>query len=329
MREIHPVSGLGLKVQPSGICLGTALLGSAIGRSDSFALLDAFAEMGGNFLDSANVYAAWLPNGEGASERTIGEWIAAHGARDAVIIGTKGGHPPMASAPQRGDCARETLDRHLDESLRRLGTDHIDLYWLHRDDPTRDVAEIVETLAAFHREGRISCFGASNWATPRIQEANTYAAEHDLPGFVATQPGWSLADPLPDSFATSGLLFLDGRAWEWNAASGMSVVPYSSQARGFFGAQNTQWACGGFAGSAPVAAGYDSPKNRNRLLLAMRMAEQKGCTPAQIALAYLRHQPFPVYPIVGTSNSDRLQEAWESLRVHLDHVEVEDLRDPE
>ncbi|NQU43712.1 aldo/keto reductase, partial [bacterium] len=142
MRSVHFP---GTDLDPSVICLGTGGYGSSIPRDQSFQLLDGFFERGGSFLDSAHVYAAWIPNGAGASERTIGEWQEDRGVRDRIIIGTKGGHPeldkmrvPRLSPPE--------IERDLFESLERLRTDRIDLYWLHRDDPATPVDVIMDAL---------------------------------------------------------------------------------------------------------------------------------------------------------------------------------------
>src|SRR5690606_3513631 len=111
---------------------------------------------------TAHIYAAWREGGWGASERTLGEWMRAHGNRRELVLGTKGGHPPLDRMEEyRG--SRECLERDLSESLERLGVDYVDVYWLHRDDPTREVGEMIETLAGFVRDGRIRSYGASNW----------------------------------------------------------------------------------------------------------------------------------------------------------------------
>jgi aryl-alcohol dehydrogenase-like predicted oxidoreductase len=115
------------KVEPSRICLGTGSFGSEISKKDSFAVVDAYVEAGGNFLDTAHIYAAWLKDGWGASERTIGEWLRVHGVRDQMVIGTKGGHPPLDNMGL-GRCSRACLGQDLSESLDRLGVSSVDIY---------------------------------------------------------------------------------------------------------------------------------------------------------------------------------------------------------
>jgi aryl-alcohol dehydrogenase-like predicted oxidoreductase len=291
----------GIPVTPSRIALGSVFFGSDVSEADSFAVLDAFAEAGGTFLDTAHVYAAWLDYGVGASERTIGHWLRARGNRERMVVATKGAHSPITAKEKVGRCSRADLEQDLGESLERLGLDCIDLYWLHLDEPTRPVGEIIESLAALQESGRIRAYGASNWSTARIQAANEYAAAHDLPPFAASQPWFSLGalavDPSGDQLL------------HWHRTSGLTMIPYSSQANGYFGAENAAWAKGGFAGDPPRAKGFDSPANRRRLQRAIALAEQKGCTANQIALAYLLSQPFTIFPIIGTSNPAHAREA--------------------
>ena len=305
---------------PSRICLGTATFGTDISKADSFRVLDTFVDAGGNFLDTAHIYAAWIENGWGVSERTVGEWLRAHGARDAIVLSTKGGHPPLDNLSE-GRCSKADLEQDLCESLQRLGVDCVDVYWLHRDDPARSVGEIVESLAGFVRDGRIRSYGGSNWTIARFEEVNTYAAEHGLPPFVGSQPGWALADRSPECPALEGMMFLDDREREWHAKTGFPMVAYSATANGYFSAENVSWAKSGFAGEPTKGKSYDSPAGRRRLCKAMELGKEKGCSTNQVALAYLSAQPFPVFPIIGTSNPDHAREAMSAASIKLTDVE--------
>ena len=309
---------------PSRICLGTGGFGSEIPVQESWAVLDAYIAAGGNFLDTAHIYAAWVEGGWGKSERTIGEWLRANGMRKQVVLGTKGGHPPLDDMA-RGRCSRTCIESDLNESLDRLGVDSVDLYWLHRDDPERPVGEIMETLALLVRDGRVACCGASNWTLARIKAANAYAAEHGLPGFVASQPGWALADHVTDASAPSPMRYMDDATHRWHLETGFPVLAYSAQACGFFGEANVAWARGGFAGPIPKRPAYDSPQNRRRLLNAIAMADARGVSANQIALAYLLNQPFPVFPIIGTSKPERVHEAFAATTIVLSEEELRTL----
>jgi len=309
---------------PLPICLGTAPFGTGIDRDAAFAVLDAFVEAGGTFLDTAHIYGAWAKGGEGASEKTIGEWLQARGARGEVVIGTKGAHPPLDDMG-RGRCSKADLESDLSESLERLGVDSVDVYWLHRDEPARPVDEIIESLAGFVRDGRIRCYGASNWTVGRIDAANAYAKQHGLAPFTGSQIAGSLAER-PGGGTAGGTLALDEPTRRWHAATGLPLAAYSSQAGGYFGAENVAWALGGFAGPPPGRKNYDSPSSRQRLLRAIALAEEKGCTPNQIALAYLLAQPFPTVPIIGTSNPEHVREAIAATSVVLTAAQRDALR---
>jgi aryl-alcohol dehydrogenase-like predicted oxidoreductase len=311
---------LGTKLEPSRICLGTAGFGSDIPKEEAFAVLDAYVEAGGNFLDTAHIYAAWLPNGEGMSERTLGEWMQVNGSRNDIVLATKGGHPPLDDLSQ-GRCGREHINQHLNESLERLGVDHVDLYWLHRDEPKRDIGEIVEALAACVKDGRIQSFGGSNWSWERLAAANAYAEAHGLPGMVASQPGWAAADR-GRPVAVEGMFYPDEATIRTYAEAAFPVVAYSAQATGWFGEANCAWAKGGFAGDPPQGDAYDSAESRDRLLRCMALAKEAGCTANQIALAYLLNQPFPVYPIVGTRKPARIKEALAAIDLVIDPASV-------
>lgn len=312
-------------LDPCGICLGTANMGTDISVKDSYSVLDTYFELGGNFVDTAHIYAAWVENGWGVSERTLGEWIKSNGVRKQIILATKGGHPPMDKI-DGWRCGPDDLLHDLEESLDRLQTDFIDVYWLHRDDPTRDAGEIIATLADILVQGLIGAYGASNWSTERIDEANTYAKEKGLPPFVASQPGWSLADRAPDAPMIPGLVFVDEPIRRWHRQRHMAMVPYTAQATGYFGEANVAWAKAGFLKDPPRGRDYDTIGNRKRLLECIKIAEYKHCTPNQVALAYLRNQRFPVFPIVGTGKPEHIRESLGALEVTLSITERKRLR---
>lgn len=315
--ERHLIPNTDLHV--SALCYGTAAWGHEVTGRRLDRLLNAFRDAGGNFLDTAHCYACWTPQGAGVSERAIADYLRRNGGNvggpDALVVATKGGHPSYASY--------RTVDRYLaagrveadiDDSLARLDREVIDLYLLHRDDSRMEVGEIVEYLNAEVRRGRIRYFGASNWTTARIAEANVYAESHDLQGFVISEPQWSLGHRNPSGDATLHYLGTDDHAW--HNRSGMPVMPYSSTAGGYF-------ATGGHSRSAQ----FDNEVSRGRLARAQQLAAELGCTPGQVALAYLKHQPFPVVPILGTTKLRHLEDAIGALRVDLSAAQVAWLRD--
>ncbi len=303
----------------SAISLGTSNFGAAIAQSDAFTLLDTYVDHDGNFLDTAEVYANWRPDlPRSISERTLGAWMAARGNRDRILIGTKGGHPDLATMHISRLTPADIL-YDLNGSLERLQTDYIDLYWLHRDDPTRPVGEIIETLDAQVQAGKIRAFGCSNWSTARMREAWHYANAHHLHGFAANQPMWSLAQPNPAAFGMPGLAGMDGAMFAFHQASNWAVIPYTSQARGVF----SKLANGGVENLREgERKSYLNEVNLQRLARVQEVAAQQNASVTQVVLAYLICQPVPTIPVVGCRTVAQLVESMGAVAVGLAVDEV-------
>ncbi len=306
----------GIKQPLSVLCLGTANYGSAYTRDESFALLDAFAEAGGSFLDTAHVYADWLPNGHGASERTVGEWLRTRGVRNEFAMATKGGHPRLETM-ERSRLRPEDLSRDISESLERLGTSHTDLYWLHRDDPAVPVGEILEALNEHQAAGRIHAPGASNWQPARLQAAAEYAEAHRLSGFVASQIGWSLAVPNVVQGQWYDSLHMDAEALKYYCAARLKVIPFSPQAGGFF-AHPYDPADGKYAL-------YHSEVNASRWERVRQMAEERGVSANAVALAYLLNHPCGGAAVVGPRTVEQLQDSVMAVGLEMSEAERESL----
>lgn len=309
----------GTDLEVSALCYGLGSFGTAVRGEEADRLYATFRQAGGNFFDTAHCYAFWVEGGLGASERALGECLRRHRDLDEVVIATKGGHPAVVPGYPRGDryLSPEVIASDLGDSLERLGVPCVDLYLLHRDDARVPVGEIVESLNAEIARGRLRHPGASNWSVARIAQANHYAASHGLRGFVISEPQWSLAHPNaapPTTDPASRYLMPEDAAW--HAASQLPVMAYSSTGCGYF-------ATGGQA----AANVFDNPISRARLDRARQLAKRLGCTPNQVALAYLMHQDFPVVPIIGTVNMDHLTDALGAVNVKLSVDEVQWLRD--
>ena len=288
----------------SHICLGTGDMGTALSRHDSFAVLDAFVEAGGTFLDTAHVYGDWCPGEKHRSETTIGQRLKTTGQRDRMILATKGAHPDLATMHIPRLSPREII-ADLDESLDCLGVGTIDLYWLHRDDPQRSVDEIVEMLNDQVRVGKIRFFGCSNWTPARIGEAQAYAAAHGLGSFVASQLQWSLAVPNPGSVAVD-VAVMDDDAHAFYHEADMAVLAFSSQAKGFF----TKARSGGLpAVKESVRRDYENEQTMARLARAGELAVRLGTSITAIILAYITSQPFVAAPIVGCQSIEQLRDS--------------------
>lgn len=301
----------GTDLSPSVICLGTALLGSTIPRDDAFRLLDAFVEAGGCFLDSAHCYADWLGGERSVSEKTIGAWMRARGNRRDVVVATKGAHPEMPSMRLR--LSPEEITKDLTESLEYLGVETIDLYWLHRDDPSRPVAEILGVLGEHARAGRIRYYGCSNWSAARMEEAREHAARAGMRGFVASQNMWSLARPVAAAIGDRTLVCMGDAEVAFHRLHGMAAVPFSSQAGGLFAKMER--------GMEPPPL-YRSEENRRRFERAQVLARRHGRTVNDVALAYLTSQEFPVFPIVGCRDLEQLAASMGAAGFRLEPEEV-------
>lgn len=295
----------GTELDVSAICLGGGSFCLENGKEHSFELMDAFFEQGGNFIDTANVYGKWLPEGKNISEIVIGQWMKERNHRNQMVIATKGGCPNLDSMHIPRLSKKEVL-RDLDESSRSLQTDVIDLYWLHRDDETLPVAAIIDYLNDFVKEGRIRYFGCSNWKLYRIKEAMNYAKKHQLKSFEGNQIMWSLAVPNEDAFDDKTMLSMNRDYYDYHVHHHFTAIPYSSQAGGFFEKERN-------ASRIPLADGikriYLNQVNRTRANLVDRIANELSISITEVVLAYLMFQPFPTIPIIGCSSVEQLKKS--------------------
>lgn len=295
-----------LRLGPDGpvvseLCLGTGGYGTSVDADAAWSIMDRYVELGGVFLDTAHVYGAWAPGCAGASERVVGSWVNARGCRDGIVIGTKGGHPDLArmevSRLRPTDIAAD-----LHESLERLGTSYVDLYWLHRDDPRIPVGEIVDALNEHLDAGLVRSIGCSNWTTDRLAAAKRWANVNGKVGFCASQIGYSLARANPGSAGYAGMLYMDETTHAFHRQTSIPVVAYSSQAGGFFSGKYAADDDPDEVANQGVVRTYYSEDNFRRLARAQTLAAQHGRTANEVNLAYLMSQPFPVVPIVGSRN---------------------------
>ncbi len=288
----------------------------------AFSLFDAILALGCTTFDTAHTY------GQGDNERTVGRWVRERGVREQVVIIGKGAH----HSQDRKRVTPFDISADLHDSLARFTFDYIDLYLLHRDDPTVPVGPIVETLNEHQRAGRIRAFGGSNWSAARIREANAYAAERGLTPFTASSPNFSLAEqirePWPDCLTISGPQQAAERAWY--AEQKMPLFTWSSLAGGFFSGRFTRENIGAAEGGANalVAQCYASEANFRRLDRAARLAEERGLSIPQVALAYVLSQPLDIYALVGSASAAEFAANAAAADLRLSDAELDwlDLR---
>jgi aryl-alcohol dehydrogenase-like predicted oxidoreductase len=307
----------GTSISASRLALGTAFLGLKQTEPEAFALLDHYVALGGNFIDTARVYSDWVPGEPGRVERILGDWFRARpGLRNQLIIATKGLHYHFEK-PNVPRVTPAAAQNDIDASLRALGTDYLDLYWLHRDDPTLPPEDIIDFMQPFVRAGKVRHLGASNWAFARLAAANAHAHAHGLTPFVASQPlfhigCWSLP-PAPDPT----LVPLDRAAYAAHRDTGLPLVAYSPQAQGFF---------------SRLAAGRATPDERCATAANLRLgpvlvelANRHATSVNAIVLAYLLHQPFPVFPVLGPNRPEQLDDSLRALAVKLTPENIDQL----
>jgi aryl-alcohol dehydrogenase-like predicted oxidoreductase len=282
----------------------------------SFSLLDEVFAEGGTTFDTAHQY------GGGDCERTLGRWLKDRDLREEVVIIGKGAH-------HNEDRKRVTpfdITGDLYDSLARLGFDYIDLYLLHRDDPSVPIGPIIEVLNKHKEEGRIHAFGGSNWRPERLSEANDYAAENGLTPMVASSPNLSLAvqfeEPWPDCVSISGAGGEEDR--RWYEETRMPLFTWSTLAGGFFSGRFTRHNLDTFDATLEkiCVETYCYEENFRRLDRAGVLAREKGLTVPQVALAYALDQPLEVFALVGCNTGAEFRANVEAGAVALTPEEI-------
>jgi aryl-alcohol dehydrogenase-like predicted oxidoreductase len=278
---------------------------------EGFALLDAVFAEGCTTFDTAHVY------GSGDNERTVGRWIRERGIRDKVVLLGKGAH-------HNADRQRVThydIEADLHDSFARFGFDYIDIYILHRDDPSQPVGPIVEVLNQYQASGNIGVFGGSNWSHKRIEEANEYAYAHNLKPFTVSSPNFSLAaqhqPPWPNCISIAAEQGKDAR--EWYGKQHMALFTWSSLAGGFFSGRFRRDNLAGMDSYFDKLAvtSYCYEDNFQKLDRAEQLAEQYQMTLPQIALAYVMSQPLNIFALVGCANVGEFRDNAAALALKL------------
>ena len=291
------------------LCLGGNVFGWTLDEPGSFAVLDAYREAGGNFIDTADSYGR-RGAGEGSSEELIGRWMAARGNRDELVVATKVG----VSTTRRGLSA-ETIAAACEESLRRLGTDRIDVYYAHQDDPDTPLEETLVAFATLIAQGKIRYAAASNYSPERLEQALELGRQAELAGFVALQAHYNLME----------------RDYERElapicAAHDVACLPYFGLAMGFLTGKYRPG--GGEIDSPRAARVVESYLNERgiRVLDALdEIAAAHEVSVAAVALAWLAAQPTVATPIASARSAAQLAELLQFVDLELDAGEIERL----
>lgn len=302
------IQGTQLNVSP--ICLGADIFGWKLNEEQSFAILDRFSACGGNFIDTANVYARWLPQGLNSSEIILGKWIKRNREKHPIIA-TKGCHYNLSNKKSRLN--KICLQADLDSSLHTLNTEVIDLYYLHRDDPTMEIGEIIELLEEQVRAGKILYYGASNFTAERLYQANMYAQKHNLTGFSAISNQYSYAK---NNFTSSDLddptlVLTTEKELKFHRETQTPLIPYQSTARGFFSKRVHSERLDEF-----FIKTYQNPENDKKFEKLLIKSRQTGFSVQTLSLvALVRSEPFQIIPITSVNNLQQLKDIEDALLI--------------
>ena len=295
------------------LVFGGNVFGWTIDEPTSFGLLDAFVAAGGNMIDTADVYSGWAPgNHGGESETIIGHWLRKSGQRDRVLIATKVG---MEMEPTRKGLARKYIEAEVRESLRRLGTDRIDLYQAHVDEPETPLAETLEAFAGLVEAGTVRALGASNYTAQRLEEAVELSRSRGLPRYISLQPRYNLCDRSEFEGPLEGVC----------RKLGLGVITYSSLASGFLTGKYRSVHDFGKSPRGPRMRRQLNERGIRILDTLSEVAREAGATPAQIALAWLLGRPSVTAPIASATSVEQLEELLGATELQLSRSAIDRL----
>ncbi|WP_078635529.1 aldo/keto reductase [Streptomyces sp. NRRL F-2890] len=301
---MNPIGDL----QVSGLCLGGNVFGWTADEAESFAVLDAYVAAGENFIDTADAYSAWVDGHRGGeSETVIGRWLARRGRRDDVVVATKVGRHP-----EHMGLSADTIKAAADASLRRLGVDHIDLYYTHFDDESVEVSEIITALDDLVRAGKVREIGASNISPARLEDSLAFSTRENKARYTALQPRYHLMSR--DSY--------EGPLADLAARHGLAVMPYSALASGFLTGKYRPGAPVTSARSTAAARHLDTDRGRAVLSALDEVAMAHNAELSTIALAWLAARPTITAPIASARTPDQLPPLLKSTTLTLTEADL-------
>jgi aryl-alcohol dehydrogenase-like predicted oxidoreductase len=290
MTSLRKLGSSDLEVFP--LSLGGNVFGWTADQDQSFAVLDAYAAAGGNFIDTADVYSAWIEgNSGGESETIIGKWLQARGNRADVVVATK-----VSQHPEYQGLSAANIKAAADASLRRLGTDHIDLYYTHFDRPEVPVEEIIGALDELVKAGKVRHIAASNISAERLRESLEFSDREGLARYVALQPHYNLVSR--ETY--------EGELQDVAAHAGLAAVPYYALASGFLTGKYRPGTTVDSARASGAAKHLDSERGRRVLTALDDIAAAHEAPVATIALAWLAAQPTVAAPLASARTVEQL-----------------------
>jgi aryl-alcohol dehydrogenase-like predicted oxidoreductase len=300
-----------LKVSP--LCFGGNVFGWTADEAMSFRLLDAFAESGCNFIDTADVYSRWAPGNQGGeSETLIGKWLRRNArtrGRSSLVIASKVG---WEMAPDRKGLSRAWIMRAVEDSLKRLKTDYIDLYQSHVDDPATPFEETLEAYQRLIRQGKVRAIGASNHSAERLAAALKASREHRLPAYVSLQPEYNLYNRAA----------FEGPLQDLCVRENIGVITYYSLASGFLSGKYRSAADATKSPRGARTAGYLDERGLRILAALDAVAAAHRSNPTRVALAWLMARPGVTAPIASATSLAQLHDLVEATRLTLAPAEM-------
>jgi aryl-alcohol dehydrogenase-like predicted oxidoreductase len=287
------------------LCLGANVFGWSADEAESHAVLDAYRSHGGNFVDTADMYSAWKEgNVGGESETIIGNWMKKNGNRDQMVVATK-----VAKLPTRPGLSPANIIAACNDSLKRLQSDHIDIYYAHHDDPTIPLEDVLGAFAQLIAEGKVRYIAASQYTGARLQEALDVSAKHNLPSYIALQDQYNLVSRNPFESEQQPVL----------AAHGISAIPFYGLARGFLSGKYRE----GKVVESVRAEGvkeFATPKGYATLTVMDQIALDHNCSVSAVSLAWLRSNPQLSTPIASARTVEQLKEIVQIIELTADEV---------
>lgn len=307
------LGGSGLKV--ASICLGTMQFGWTTDEDNAHQVLNAYAEAGGNFIDTADVYSRWAEgNPGGVAEQIIGRWLKTHGGRDQLVIATKV-RGTMGPGPNDLGLSRKHIMDAVEGSLRRLQIEYIDLYQSHSDDQEVPLDETLEAFDRLVQRGLVRYIGASNYAAWRLMKSLCTSRDRDYASYVSLQPPYSLAN----------------RAFEEEleplcVEEGIGVIPYSPLAGGFLtGKYRRDQPPPSSDRAQSIQERYFNDRGWTTVEALERVAQSHGASMPQVAIAWLLTRPAVASPIIGANTIEQLDAIMGAEEIELSQSEIEDL----
>ena len=301
-------------IQVPKLTFGGNVFGWTVDQETSFSLLDALVEKGLWFIDTADVYSRWAPGNKGGeSETIIGNWLKQSGKRDRIVLATKVG---MELSPEKQGLKPQYIRQAVEDSLRRLQTDYIDLYQAHRDDEDTPLAETLAAFDSLIKEGKVRAIGASNYGAARLQEALETSEKNGLARYETLQPEYNLYDRQGYESALE----------EVAINNGLGVINYYSLASGFL---SGKYRSKEDAGKSPRGQGvvekYLNPRGLKILSALDDIADSHDATPTQVALAWQIARPGITAPIVSATSLQQLEDLVKATQLFLSKQEIAEL----